>query len=67
MRRCGVLRSYVRSLRGWRALAVVHWKGGGIPVDLLDTAVSADCVDTPLRVLVVLLNMAASALSLLDV
>ena len=38
---CGVMRSCVCSLCGWRALAVVHWKGGGIPVDFLNTAVSA--------------------------
>ena len=41
VRRCGVLRKCVHSLRGLRALAVVHWKGGGFPLDLLDTAVSA--------------------------
>ena len=39
-RRCGVLRSCVHSLCGLRALAVVHWKSGGFPFDLLDTAVS---------------------------
>ena len=41
VRRCGVLRSCVHSLYGSWALAVVHWKGRGIPLDLLDTAVSA--------------------------
>ena len=41
VRRCGVLRRCVHSLCGLRALAVVHWKGGGFPLDLLDTAVSA--------------------------
>ena len=35
VRLCGVMRSCVRSLCGWRALAVVHWKGG------VYTAVSA--------------------------
>ena len=29
VRRCGVLRCCVHSLCGLRALAVVHWKGGG--------------------------------------
>ena len=41
VRRCGVLPSCVHSLCGLRALAVVHWKGGGFPRELLDTDVSA--------------------------
>ena len=41
VRRCGVLRSCVHSRCGLRALSVVHWKGGGFPLDLLDKAGSA--------------------------
>ena len=40
VRRCGGFRSCVHSLCGLQAPAVVHWKGGGIALDLLDTAVS---------------------------